>query len=124
MFPESPTKAEGGVLAPEVPPSPSAQPLSSSGAAIDIAARRLAEEGGQGAGGAEQPPPPWYCAEGAGVLKVSPQPGDAVVFWDYVPGEGGGALAVGDPASMHGGCPVLSGEKFIATRWIRAAEFS
>lgn len=122
MFPESSHKAEGGV-APAVPP----QLLISSRAAIDIAARRrLREEagqGGEGAGGATASPP-WYCAPGAGVLAVSPRPGDAVVFWDYVPREGAGALAVGNGASMHGGCPVLEGEKFIATRWIRAAKFS
>ena len=112
------------MLAPKVPPSPSAQPLTSRSAAIDIAARRLAEEGAPGARGSEQQQPPWYCSQDSGVLKVSPQPGDAVVFWDYVPGEGAGALAVADSASMHGGCPVLAGEKYIATRWIRAAEFS
>jgi hypothetical protein len=34
-----------------------------------------------------------------------------------------GDLAAPDPASLHGGCPVLAGTKVIATRWIRAAEF-
>lgn len=24
---------------------------------------------------------PWYCREGAGVLQVSPEPGDAAIFW-------------------------------------------
>lgn len=32
--------------------------------------------------------------------------------------------AIDDPTSLHGGCPVLEGEKWIATRWIRSASFS
>ncbi len=39
--------------------------------------------------------------------------------WDLKPGD----LAIPDPTSLHGGCPVLEGTKLIATRWIRAAEF-
>lgn len=35
-----------------------------------------------------------------------------------------GDLATPDPASQHGGCPVLAGEKLIATRWIQASQFA
>lgn len=45
---------------------------------------------------------------------------------DYVPAGSAwqpGDLATPDPASLHGGCPVLDGTKLIATRWMRSAEF-
>lgn len=76
------------------------------------------------AGGAD--PAPAYCQRGAEGLRVAPPPGSAVLFWDYVPGGEGwqpGELAVPDAASLHGGCPVEEGEKYIATKWIRSAEF-
>lgn len=63
----------------------------------------------------------WYCREDAEVLKVFPHSGDAVLFYDYVPGVGG--LAAADPASAHAGCPPLAGTKIIATRWMRSADF-
>lgn len=75
----------------------------------------------------------WYC-EGEEVLGVSAQAGDGILFWDYVPhleGQGVGSFLNGTASpkalpvmeSMHSGCPVLDGEKWIATRWIRSAEF-
>lgn len=75
---------------------------------------------GEGASGEAMP---WYCQEDADVLKVLPSPGDAVIFWDYVPGDGLDGLARSDHTSLHAGCPPLEGTKFIATRWMRAAEF-
>ena len=45
---------------------------------------------------------------------------------DYVPAGSQfrpGDVATPDPTAIHGGCPVLEGEKVIATRWIRAADF-
>lgn len=56
------------------------------------------------------------------VLKVKADPGDALLFWDYVPGEPEDRL-VPDPFSLHGGCPVVEGTKNIVTRWIRSTEF-
>lgn len=56
------------------------------------------------------------------VLKVRADPGDALLFWDYVPGEPEDRL-VPDPFSLHGGCPVVEGTKNIVTRWIRSTEF-
>jgi 2OG-Fe(II) oxygenase superfamily len=83
---------------------------------------------------------PWYCrreSEGK-VLKVLPQPGDAIFFFNYKPGtttttsnsdvEGivqndFNALAVVDPSAAHSGCPPLEGTKMIATRWMRSSNF-
>ncbi|KAL4535384.1 hypothetical protein Ndes2437A_g06099 [Nannochloris sp. 'desiccata'] len=72
-----------------------------------------------------------YCHEDT--LGVNPGPGDATLFWDYVPGSNvprgsytnGTAEPAGIPVkeALHSGCPVLEGEKWIATRWIRAAKF-
>ena len=48
-------------------------------------------------------------------LQVAPKLGQAV-FFSYVAPE---------PASLslHGGAPVLEGEKWIATKWLRQGEF-
>lgn len=73
-------------------------------------------------------------------FKLQPSPGDAVLFWDYIPRsdidnhatyprsgtwEHANATteAINDNASLHGGCPVIDGEKWIATKWIRSAIF-
>ena len=74
----------------------------------------------------------WYC-KAEGVLGVRPAAGDALMFWDYKPGHGPGtgSYADGDARSqaqavyeaLHSGCPVVEGEKWIGTRWIRSAEF-
>ena len=73
----------------------------------------------------------WYCQSDEVLgAQVSTAAGDAVLFWDYMPGEGGdgsGSYADGTakpsampvPQAQHSGCPVLEGEKWIATRWIR-----
>lgn len=52
---------------------------------------------------------------------------------DYRPGNGSNTGSYQDGtaqpsaetvyAAMHSGCPVLEGEKYIATRWIRASGF-
>lgn len=57
------------------------------------------------------------------VLRLAPKAGDAVLFWDYTPGPDP-ARAVPDQHSLHGGCPVTVGEKFIATRWIRSTYYT
>ena len=49
-----------------------------------------------------------------GGLKVRPKKRSAVLFYDL---KASGAL---DPTSMHGGCPVVSGEKWGGTLWLRA----
>ena len=74
----------------------------------------------------------WYC-EHQEVLGVAPNPGDVTLFFDYKPAGGPGVGSYGNftaeptalPVSeaLHSGCPVLEGEKWIATRWIRASRF-
>ena len=46
-------------------------------------------------------------------LKVPPRKGQALVFYSLKPN---GDF---DPQSLHGGCPVVKGEKWVATKWIR-----
>ncbi|XP_057768881.1 probable prolyl 4-hydroxylase 9 isoform X2 [Salvia miltiorrhiza] len=49
-------------------------------------------------------------------LKVKPQRGDGLLFYSLFPN---GTI---DPASLHGSCPVIKGEKWVATKWIRDQE--
>nr|CAB3464884.1 unnamed protein product [Digitaria exilis] len=49
--------------------------------------------------------------------KVKPRKGDALLFFNLKPD---GAT---DSVSLHGGCPVIKGEKWSATKWIRVASF-
>lgn len=44
-------------------------------------------------------------------LAVKPKKGSVVLFWSIKPS---GAF---DPASLHGSCPVVKGEKWSATKW-------
>lgn len=46
-------------------------------------------------------------------LCVKPLKGDAVLFWSM------GLDGQSDENSIHGGCEVLSGEKWSATKWMR-----
>ncbi|XP_024028538.1 prolyl 4-hydroxylase 1 isoform X3 [Morus notabilis] len=46
-------------------------------------------------------------------LSVKPVKGDAILFWSL------GLDGQSDPNSIHGGCEVLSGEKWSATKWMR-----
>lgn len=50
-------------------------------------------------------------------LQVLPRKGSLLYFDYYLPdGTGGGVY---DSSSLHGGQPVLAGEKWIATQWVR-----
>ncbi|XP_050214561.1 prolyl 4-hydroxylase 1 isoform X2 [Mercurialis annua] len=56
------------------------------------------------------------CSCGGKVVKgmsVKPNKGDAVLFWSM------GLDGQLDPKSLHGGCDVLAGEKWSATKWMR-----
>ncbi|XP_058774573.1 prolyl 4-hydroxylase 1 isoform X1 [Vicia villosa] len=56
------------------------------------------------------------CSCGGKMSKgicVKPIKGNAVLFWSM------GLDGKSDPESVHGGCPVLSGEKWSATKWMR-----
>ncbi|KAI3441021.1 Fe2OG dioxygenase domain-containing protein [Psidium guajava] len=46
-------------------------------------------------------------------LKVKPRQGDGLLFYSLLPN---GTI---DPFSLHGSCPVIKGEKWVATKWIR-----
>lgn len=46
-------------------------------------------------------------------LKVKPQRGDGLLFYSVFPN---GTI---DRTSLHGSCPVIAGEKWVATKWIR-----
>ncbi|KAJ0971911.1 hypothetical protein J5N97_019870 [Dioscorea zingiberensis] len=56
------------------------------------------------------------CSCGGKMMKgvcVKPVKGDAVLFWSM------GLNGESDPKSLHGGCEVLKGEKWSATKWMR-----
>ncbi|KDP44469.1 hypothetical protein JCGZ_16302 [Jatropha curcas] len=46
-------------------------------------------------------------------LKVKPRQGDGILFYSLFPN---GTI---DETSLHGSCPVIKGEKWVATKWIR-----
>lgn len=49
---------------------------------------------------------------------VKPRKGDALLFFSLEPN------AIPDTNSLHGGCPVIEGEKWSATKWIHVDSFS
>ncbi|KAL6551766.1 putative prolyl 4-hydroxylase 9 [Orobanche gracilis] len=49
-------------------------------------------------------------------LKVKPRRGGGLLFYSLFPN---GTI---DPTSLHGSCPVIKGEKWVATKWIRDQE--
>lgn len=49
--------------------------------------------------------------------SVKPRRGDALLFFSLLP------TAIPDTKSLHGGCPVIEGEKWSATKWIRVDSF-
>ncbi|PAN46657.1 hypothetical protein PAHAL_9G202200 [Panicum hallii] len=55
------------------------------------------------------------CAKNG--LSVKPEMGDALLFWSMKPD---GSL---DPTSLHGGCPVIKGNKWSSTKWMRVHEY-
>lgn len=46
-------------------------------------------------------------------LKVKPRQGDGLLFYSVLTN---GTI---DPTSLHGSCPVIKGEKWVATKWVR-----
>jgi prolyl 4-hydroxylase len=50
-------------------------------------------------------------------LSIPPQKGDGILFYNCTPD---GEV---DPRTMHEGSPVIAGEKWIATKWIRESSF-
>ncbi|TJX34510.1 hypothetical protein E8P77_34845, partial [Soehngenia saccharolytica] len=63
---------------------------------------------------------PWWdelseC--GRSGLSVRPKMGDALLFWSVKPD------ASLDPSSLHGSCPVIQGNKWSATKWMRLNKY-
>ncbi|KAK7376170.1 hypothetical protein VNO78_35024 [Psophocarpus tetragonolobus] len=50
-------------------------------------------------------------------LSIKPKMGDALLFWSMKPD---GTL---DPLSLHGSCPVIKGNKWSCTKWMRLTEY-
>ncbi|OVA04395.1 Metridin-like ShK toxin [Macleaya cordata] len=50
-------------------------------------------------------------------IAVKPRRGDALLFFSLYPS------AIPDTTSLHGGCPVIEGEKWSATKWIHVDSF-
>ncbi|XP_062101611.1 probable prolyl 4-hydroxylase 3 [Humulus lupulus] len=50
-------------------------------------------------------------------LSVKPKMGDALLFWSMRPD------ATLDPSSLHGGCPVINGNKWSSTKWLHLEEY-
>ncbi|KAJ7571051.1 hypothetical protein O6H91_01G146800 [Diphasiastrum complanatum] len=64
---------------------------------------------------------PWWdelseCAKAG--LSVRPHKGDALLFWSMTPN------ATVDSTSLHGGCPVIRGDKWSATKWLRVEKYA
>ncbi|KAL4577727.1 hypothetical protein LXL04_013840 [Taraxacum kok-saghyz] len=64
---------------------------------------------------------PWWnelseCAKKG--LSVKPKRGNALLFWSMTPD------ATLDPSSLHGGCPVIKGNKWSSTKWIRVNPYA
>nr|ACU24023.1 unknown [Glycine max] len=51
-------------------------------------------------------------------LSIKPKRGDALLFWSMKPD------ASLDPSSLHGGCPVIKGNKWSSTKWMRVSEYN
>lgn len=50
-------------------------------------------------------------------IKVTPRKGDALLFYNC------GLDGKEDPFTLHGGAPVILGEKWLATKWLRMSRF-
>lgn len=51
-------------------------------------------------------------------LSVRPRMGDALLFWSMKPD------ATLDSTSLHGGCPVIKGTKWSATKWLHVENYA
>lgn len=54
-------------------------------------------------------------------VTVKPKKGRMVMWYNHLINEEG-LLGILDPYSLHGGCDVIEGEKWIANNWIPAPE--
>ncbi|KXZ56832.1 hypothetical protein GPECTOR_1g750 [Gonium pectorale] len=67
----------------------------------------------EGKGNENKPISNWTDCDADGGLKYKPRAGDAVLFWSALPD---GNL---DPHALHGSCPVVTGNKWVAVKWLR-----
>ncbi|THU57312.1 hypothetical protein C4D60_Mb03t02190 [Musa balbisiana] len=61
------------------------------------------------------------CSCGGNKVKglcMKPRKGDAILFWSM------GLDGQSDPNSLHGACPIVKGEKWSATKWLRQGDIS
>ncbi|KXZ56830.1 hypothetical protein GPECTOR_1g749 [Gonium pectorale] len=68
----------------------------------------------EGKANANNPITNWTSCDVDGGFKYKPRAGDAVLFWSVLPD---GTI---DPRSLHGSCPVVTGKKWGAVKWIRS----
>ena len=62
--------------------------------------------------------PESYCNEKADNLKVKPAKGKALIWFNHLLAAETQWVGDVDIYSMHTGCPVVEGEKWIANHWI------
>lgn len=55
-----------------------------------------------------------------GNLLIKPRKGTAVMWYNHFIDEDSGWLGKMDEYSLHGGCDIVKGEKWIANNWITA----
>mmetsp|Transcript_8193 Transcript_8193/g.27220 ORF Transcript_8193/g.27220 Transcript_8193/m.27220 type:complete len:265 (-) Transcript_8193:2804-3598(-) len=78
------------------------------------------EEGGETVFPSAKDPPQrkeHFSQCGSRGVAVKPRLGDALLFWSL---NTDNQL---DPTSLHAGCPVISGDKWTATKWMRVGKF-
>ena len=63
--------------------------------------------------------PEVYCDENADNLKVKPKKGKALIWFNHLVNDETKWMGDQDVYSMHTGCPVTKGEKWIANHWIQ-----
>jgi hypoxia-inducible factor prolyl 4-hydroxylase len=67
--------------------------------------------------------PELYCDPASGAeLRVRPEMGKAVLFYNHVLDEGTGWKGARDLVSFHGSCPVRAGRKWLANHWVQLAD--
>ncbi|PNW85285.1 hypothetical protein CHLRE_03g179500v5 [Chlamydomonas reinhardtii] len=67
----------------------------------------------EGKANIDKPITNWTDCDADGGLRYKPRAGDAVLFWSAFPD---GRL---DQHALHGSCPVVTGNKWVAVKWIR-----
>ena len=61
-----------------------------------------------------------YCYKAK--LHIKPEKGKAILWYNHLIDKNTGGIGQLDPLSLHGGCDVIKGEKWIANNWINAVD--